>query len=145
MTMTLETLRITRRFEASPERVFDAWLDPMRARRWLFTSPTSERNSTEMDVRVGGKWSITDRREGVDYTGLGEYIEIDRPRRLVFSFGMPQFSPLMCTVTVEIVPDGDGCILTLAQESVAPDALKPLEEGWSKMFDALTLLIADTK
>src|ERR1700722_6413121 len=75
MTMKLEPWRIPRRFNAAPERVFDAWLDPMRARRWLFTSPTSERNITELDVRVGGKWSITDRRDGVDYTGLGEYIE----------------------------------------------------------------------
>lgn len=139
MTDTLEILRITRRFDAAPERVFDAWLDPMRARRWLFTSPTSERNTTEMDVRVGGKWSITDRRDGVDYTGLGEYIEIDRPRRLVFSFGMPQFSPLSFNVTVEIVPDGDGCVLTLAHEGMQPANLKPTEEGWSNMFDALTV------
>jgi uncharacterized protein YndB with AHSA1/START domain len=141
MTTTLETLRITRRFNAAPERVFDAWLDPMRARRWLFTSPTSERNTTELDVRVGGKWSITDRRDGVDYTGLGEYIEIDRPRRLVFSFGMPQFSPLFFNVTVEIVPDGDGCVLTLAHEGVPAEHLKPTEGGWSNMFDALSAVL----
>jgi len=137
MTETLETLRITRRFDAAPERVFDAWLDPARARRWLFTSPASERHSTDLDGRVGGKWTIADRRDGVDYTALGEYLEIDRPRRLVFSFGMPQFSPLSCIVTVEIVPDGDGCILTLSQTDVAPAALKPTEAGWIDMFDAL--------
>jgi uncharacterized protein YndB with AHSA1/START domain len=64
-------------------------------------------------------------------------VEIDRPRRLVFSFGMPQFSPLSCNVTVEIVADGDGCTLALSQGSVAPAALKPTEQGWSNMFDAL--------
>ncbi len=137
MTETLETLRINRRFDASPERVFDAWIDPGKVGRWLFTTPNSERHSAELDVRVGGKWSITDRRGGVDYTALGDYIEIDRPRRLVFSFGMPQFSPLACTVTIEIVPDGDGCLLTLAQEAVPPASLKPTEQGWADMFDAL--------
>ena len=141
MTMTLETLRITRRFNAAPERVFDAWLDPMRARRWLFTSPTSERNITELDVRVGGKWSITDRRDGVDYTALGEYLEIDRPRRLVFSFSMPQFSPLSCNVIVDIVADGEGCILTLSQTDIAPAALQPTEAGWKAMFDALAVIM----
>ena len=141
MTETLETLRITRRFDAAPERVFDAWIAPGRAGRWLFTTPASERHATDLDVRVGGKWSITDRRDGVDYTALGEYVEIDRPRRLVFSFGMPQFSPLSCNVTVEIVPDGDGCILTLSQDSVAPAALKPTEQGWSNMFDALAVTL----
>jgi uncharacterized protein YndB with AHSA1/START domain len=138
-TTTLETLRIARRFNAAPERVFDAWIDPMRARRWLFTSPTSERHTTELDARVGGKWSITDRRDGVDFTALGEYVEIDRPRRLVFSFAMPQFSSMSCNVTVEIVPDGDGCVLTLSQESVIAEHLKATEAGWSAMFDALAV------
>jgi uncharacterized protein YndB with AHSA1/START domain len=137
MTETLETLRITRRFDAAPERVFDAWIDPARAGRWLFTTPTSERHSTDLDVRVGGTWSITDRRDGVDYTALGEYVEIDRPRRLVFTFGMPQFSPLSCTVSVEIVADGDGCRLTLSQDSLTEEALEPTRAGWSGMFDAL--------
>jgi uncharacterized protein YndB with AHSA1/START domain len=141
MTETQQTLRITRRFDAAPERVFDAWIDPGKAGRWLFTTPTSERHNTELDVRVGGKWSITDRRDGVDYTALGEYVEIDRPRRLVFSFGMPQFSALSCRVTVEIVPDGDGCLLMLAQEDVAAANLKPTEEGWAKMFDALAVVL----
>jgi uncharacterized protein YndB with AHSA1/START domain len=141
MTEALETLRITRRFDAAPERVFDAWIDPGRAGRWLFTSPTSERHSTDLDVSVGGKWTIVDRRDGVDYTALGEYLEIDRPRRLVFSFAMPQFSPLSCNVIVDIVADGDGCILTLSQTDLAPAALKPTEAGWSDMFDALVIVI----
>ena len=71
--------RMTRRFDASPERVFDAWINPETARKWLFTSPTSEHNRTEIDAHVGGTWTITDRRDGIDYTGLGEYLEIDRP------------------------------------------------------------------
>jgi uncharacterized protein YndB with AHSA1/START domain len=74
---------------------------------------------------------------GIDYMGHGEYLEIDRPRRLVFTFGMPQFSPLFCTVTVEIVADGDGCILILTQDQMAPDAREPVEQGWLGMFDAL--------
>jgi uncharacterized protein YndB with AHSA1/START domain len=141
MTETLHTLRITRRFDAASERVFDVWIDPGRAGRWLFTTPTSERHNTELDVRVGGKWTITDRRDGTDYTALGEYIEVDRPRRLVFSFGMPQFSPAFCNVTVEIVLDGDGCLLTLEQESVVPAALEPTRAGWADMFDALAAVL----
>ena len=45
---------------------------------------------------------IVDRRDGIDYRALGEYLEIDRPRRLVFTFAMPQFSPDFNKVTVEI-------------------------------------------
>ena len=130
-------IRITRRFDASAERVFDAWINPRTASKWLFTSPTSEKNKTEIDARVGGKWTITDRRGGTDYTGIGEYLEIDRPRRLVFTFGMPQFSPYFNRVIVEIAPDGNGCILTLTQEGLLADHEKGTEEGWGKMFDSL--------
>ena len=135
-------VRITRRFEASPERVFDAWVNPQTARKWLFTSPMSETNSTEMDARVGGTWKITDRRGGTDYTGVGEYLEIDRPHRLVFTFAMPQFSPEVDHVIVEIVPDGTGCVLTLTQQGLPPGYESETEKGWGKMFDNLAATLA---
>jgi len=137
----LVSARITRRFHYPPERVFDAWVDPNVAGRWLFTSPMSETHTTELDARVGGKWTIVDRRDGVDYTAIGEYLEIDRPRRLVFSFGMPQFSPESCTVTVEIVPVAGGCILTLTQEPVPENTEAGLVEGWSLMFKGLAAIL----
>ena len=79
----VQQLRLTRRFDASPERLFEAWTEPNRASRWLFTTPTSEAHSAELDVRVGGRWTITDSRDGVDYRALGEYLEVERPRRLL--------------------------------------------------------------
>jgi uncharacterized protein YndB with AHSA1/START domain len=133
----LVSLSISRRFEASAERVFDAWLKPETAAKWLFTTPGSESHSTELDARVGGKWTIIDTREGVAYTALGEYLEIDRPRRLVFSFGMPQFSPGFNRVIVEIAPEGEGCILTLTQENLPQMAVEGLTHGWNAMFDGL--------
>ena len=141
-TPVLVSARLTRRLDAAPERVFDAWLDPQIACRWLFTSPTSQANNTEIDAWVGGKWRITDRRGGVDYMGHGEYLEIDRPRRLVFTFGMPQFSPAFNRVTVEIEPDGTGSILTLTHEGVPGTDKAGLEMGWGEMFDHLAAALA---
>ena len=66
--------RLVRHFDASPERVFDAWLDPQVTGKWLFTSPTSETHSTLIDARVGGAWAITDRRDGTTYTAVGTYL-----------------------------------------------------------------------
>jgi uncharacterized protein YndB with AHSA1/START domain len=76
-------------------------------------------------------------RAGTDYTGVGEYLEIDRPHRLVFTFAMPQFAPDIDRITVEIAPDGGGCVLTLTQEGLPPDYKAATEAGWGKMFDAL--------
>jgi uncharacterized protein YndB with AHSA1/START domain len=97
---TLEALRLTHRFDAAPERVFDAWTDPRLAAGWLFTTPTSEAHTAEIDLRVGGRWEIVDRRDGASYRAIGEYLEIERPRRLAFTFGMPQFSDGFSKVTV---------------------------------------------
>lgn len=141
-----KVMRLTRRFNASPERVFDAWLDPQLTRQWLFASPVDERYDAEIDPRVGGTYTITARRDGTDYTASGEYLEIDRPHRLVMTFAMPQFSPNCDRLTVEIAPDGTGCILTLTQEGIdIANELRAIpagevggtEQGWRDMFDAL--------
>jgi uncharacterized protein YndB with AHSA1/START domain len=140
--VVLTTLRLTRRFDAPPERVFDAWTSLAVVARWLFTTRGSESHTTELDVRVGGAWKIVDRRDGVDYAALGEYRVIDRPRRLVFSFGMPQFSPEFVDVTVDFAPDGDGCLMSLSQERVQPDHVQPTTDGWNEMFDVLAGVLA---
>ena len=146
--MTAETtaaapgLVITRAFDASPERLFDAWTDPATAGRWLFTSPASQAHTAELDVRVGGRWVITDRRDGVDYRALGEYLEVERPFRLVFTFGMPQFSPEFDTVTVEIRPEGSGSVVTLKQERLPAELVPATRDGWAEMFDALADVLA---
>jgi uncharacterized protein YndB with AHSA1/START domain len=139
---TLQALRLTRRFDAAPKRVFDAWTDPNLAAGWLFTTPTSEAHTAEIDLRVGGRWEIVDRRGGVDYRAIGEYLQIEPPRRLVFTFGMPQFSDGFSKVTVEIAPDGAGALLTLTQEELPPHAIPALEQGWREMLDQLTARLA---
>jgi uncharacterized protein YndB with AHSA1/START domain len=142
MTDTLQTLRMVRRFEAPPERVFDAWTDPDLAAAWLFTGLDSEHHTTQIDLRVGGPWEIVDRRGGVDYRATGEYLEIDRPRRLKFTFGMPQFSEAFTTVTVEIEAHGTGARMTLIQDGLAPETIAPLEQGWDGMFLGLAARLA---
>src|SRR5262245_17147222 len=102
------TLRMTRRFEALPERVFDAWLKPKLARKWFFASQADELFTTQIDARDGGRWAITARRDGADYTASGEYLEIERPHRLVFTIAMLQFSPNSDRITIETASSGAG-------------------------------------
>ena len=132
------SLVVTQRFAASPERVFDAFLDVAVARRFLFATAKGEMIESEIDPRVGGRFVFTERRpEMGEVRHVGEYLEIDRPRRLVFSFGVPQFDPRMTRVQIDIRPDGQGCELTLTHEGVTPDYLEGTKEGWSRILSGL--------
>jgi uncharacterized protein YndB with AHSA1/START domain len=60
------TVSLTRTFAATPERVFDAWLDPAQVRRFLFATPDGEVQTVETDARS----SHSHRHPGLE-PGLG--------------------------------------------------------------------------
>jgi uncharacterized protein YndB with AHSA1/START domain len=136
------TVKVSHRFTATAERVFDAWLDPAKARKFLFATPTGEMVQVDIDPRVGGRFTITDRRDGVDVAHTGEYLAIDRPRRLVFTFGVPMYSPIFTTVTIDIVPTDDGCELTLTHEGVLPEYESGSYKGWGMILDKLAAVVS---
>jgi uncharacterized protein YndB with AHSA1/START domain len=133
----LLTVRITRRFDFPPERVFDAWLDPRLAGKFLFATPNGEMLRVDIDARVGGHFAIVERREGEEAGHYGTYVEIDRPRRLVFDFTVDLAAADPTRVTVEIVAVADGCELTLTHERVWGDYVERTQAGWSTILNAL--------
>ncbi len=132
---------VTRRYPYPAESVFDAWLTPELTRRWLFTTDDSEVMKCEIDARVGGKFEIVDRRDSGEFKGeirhIGEYLEIDRPRRLVFTFGVPQFDPNMTRVEIDIVTKGSGCELTLTHHGVPAEWRERTTGGWTMLLGNL--------
>lgn len=131
-------IRVSRHFDAPVERVFDAWLDPATAGRWLFSTPTGQMQRVDIDARVGGRYVIVERREQGNAEHFGKYLEIDRPRRLVFTLAADEASD-GDVVTVEIVPDGNGCTLTLIHALAAEWAqyAQRTESGWNDVLASL--------
>jgi uncharacterized protein YndB with AHSA1/START domain len=138
------TVRITRYFPFPAERVFDAWLDPVRAAKWLFATPGGQMVRAEVDPRVGGRFTFTDRRDGEDIEHTGEYLEIDRPRRLAFTFGVPKYSKDFDRVTIEISSKGKGCELALIHET-GPEWKSQTIYGWTKILQGLAAQIGDRR
>ena len=133
----LMMVRVTRDFEAPPEDVFDAWLDPQKARRFLFATPEGEMAEVEINPRAEGKFRIVERRGGEDVEHVGEYVIIDRPRRLGFRFAVPKYASQTTRVTIDIVPRGAGCEVTLTHLSVPAEYAERTQAGWAGMLDAL--------
>jgi uncharacterized protein YndB with AHSA1/START domain len=133
------SVRVTHRFSASAERVFDAWLDPEKACKFLFVTATGQMVRTEIDARVGGRFTLVERRAGEDVAHVGTYVEIDRPRRLVFMLSVPKYSKEESKVSVEIKPLASGCELTLTQEMLPGMAefRGRTEDGWRRILEGL--------
>ena len=149
------TLTMKREFDVKRERVFDAWLNPEMMRKWFFTLEGTNK-VTQNDPQVGGTWEIVDHRGGKDYRAVGEYLEIDPPKKIVFTFKMPQFSELEDTITVELEELGEGCEMTFTQlihvaeeenwtasdiEKALGDMRDGTEHGWNLMFMGLKELL----
>jgi len=138
MTRPTATVRLARHFDAAPERVFDAWLDPAIAGRFLFATPTGRMVRAETDPRVGGAFTFTDRRPDMgDVEHVGTYVEIDRPRRLVFDFAVPKYEAALTRIALDFAPSGDGTDLTLTHEGVFEDYVARTEHGWGMILDGL--------
>ncbi len=140
MSSTPDTVCVTQRYAASAERVFDAFLDPAKAGKFLFATETGQMVRAEIDARVGGAFNFTDRRDGKDIAHVGVYLEIDRPRRLVFTFAVTEYSAEFTRVTIEILAEGNGCVLTLTHEGVLPDWADQTMQGWGMILGKLEVL-----
>jgi uncharacterized protein YndB with AHSA1/START domain len=136
-------VRVSRRFISPAEDVFDAWLNPLRAMRWLFATRMGRMVRAEIDARVGGRYYMTERRGKEEVEHTGKYLEMDRPRRLVFTLSVPKYSPNTDRVTVEITSAGTGCELTVAQEMKPEFAefARRTEGGWLQMMEALAAFL----
>ena len=130
---------VSHRFAASAERVYDAWLDPKTAGKWLFATPTGEMVRVEIDARVGGKFVITERRDGEDVEHRGEYLELARPRRIVFALRVEKYAQESDRVIVDITPLASGCDVTVTHEmsSAYAEYIKRTEEGWAGVLVSL--------
>src|SRR5882762_3623943 len=79
-------------FSTSPERVFDAFLDPKMIGQFMFGPGVRDEEIVSLtnDPRVGGSFSYVVRRQGEEIDHTGEYTEIKRPGHLVFTWMIRQ-------------------------------------------------------
>ena len=130
-----EPIRVTSRFSAAPERVFNAWLDPDVAGKWLFATASRPMGHVEIDARVAGSFYIAEQRDRTGHTG--EYVEIVPRRRLVFTLRTEDHPDVPTRVTVEIAPLKSGSELTLIHEDVPPEHASETAARWTGILYGL--------
>jgi uncharacterized protein YndB with AHSA1/START domain len=132
-------VKVTKTFDAIPELVFDGWLDTAMLEKWMFGPAVRDEEIVhlELDPRVGGRFSFLVRRGGEEIDHVGRYLEIDSPRRLVFTWGIVGSDN--STVAVEIAGDDKGCelILTHFLHPDWADYVERTRQGWAFMLEKL--------
>jgi uncharacterized protein YndB with AHSA1/START domain len=149
-TSDVAVLRLEHTFAASPEEVFDAWTNPEVLARWWMARPNYSSPGCDVDLRVGGRYTLRmrDNDSGNLHAVGGEYREVDRPRRLVYTWcweGSADPHPgHVSLVTVEF--DGDERSTTVRLEHAglpSDDSRARHGEGWVAVLEVLASLLSD--
>src|SRR5262249_3185349 len=112
-TITKPSLTLKRRFRAAPEKVFSAWTDPEKLKRWMGPGDVKPLR-IEADARVGGRYRFVMRSpDGEEHDVGGVYREVIPNKKLVFTWAWKSTPERESIVTVLISPDGDGSMLTI--------------------------------
>lgn len=141
MNKQVDYVTVVHHYKAAPTAVFDAFLDPKIASKFLFATPTGEMVKAEIDAKVGGKFTFVDRRAGEDILHTGEYLEIKRPHRLAFTFSVPQYSSESTTVEIDIFDVNDGSEVTLKHSGVLEEYREKTRDGWAKILRGLADIV----
>ena len=143
-TLRAASVRVSRQLGASPERIFDAWLDAREARAVLVAGGIGHAIRAEIDARNGGGFRIVHRRGGEEVEHSGEYLEIDRPQRLVFSLFVERCGQWDDRVIVELAPVADQTLLVLTHELSLPNPAQRsrVQRGWARVMDGLAVTLA---
>jgi uncharacterized protein YndB with AHSA1/START domain len=128
-----------RTFNAPAQRVFDAWTSPEVLRRWWHAEHDWETSLAEVDLRVGGAVRVVmrDPEKGEEYGGGGQYLEIDPPRRLVFTWYWDGNDTRQVIEVDFEETDGVTTVRFTHRDLWSEEAVRDHEDGWSKCFDNL--------
>jgi uncharacterized protein YndB with AHSA1/START domain len=127
-----EPLRNELRIAAPPEIVFPYFTDPARMTDWMGVAAL-------LDPRPGGTFRVEP--NGRDVV-VGEYVEVEPPHRVVFTWGFDGTAPGSTRVEVTLEPDGDGTRLTLLHHGLAGPLRDAHAEGWAHYLGRLAPVAA---
>lgn len=138
MEATAETMSIQRELaiDASPETVWEFLVDPEKATRWMGMNAS-------LDARPGGMYRVEVIPGNV---ARGEFVEVDPPRRLVYTWGWEPAGldkstpPGASTIEIELVPTGDGTTLRFTHRDLpSEEAVQSHSHGWDHYLERLVI------
>lgn len=123
-------LKFSVEIDATPEEIFPYFTDSALMVEWIG-------DAAELDATPGGKFHLEFKNKG---TNLGEFVAVEPPHRVVFTWGAAgneTLRPGSSTVEVVLTPSGDQTIVELTHSGLSDEWLGPHTEGWTKFLGIL--------
>ena len=124
-------IELQRHVLARPETVFSYFTDPVKYARWMGVEAI-------LDARPGGIYRV---RVPQGRYAVGEFVDVDPPRRVVFTWGWeddPLIQPGSSTVTITLTPTEDGTLITLVHDGLPDPTAEALHrQGWERYLGRL--------
>jgi uncharacterized protein YndB with AHSA1/START domain len=147
-TVTHSTFTIERSYPTTPERVFAAFADPQKKRRWYADANGRQAEIFEMDFRVGGSDRTQSRLgpdtpfPGIALTNHSTYQDIQPNRRIVLAYTMSLGDRRISAslATVEFLATDKGTDLIFTDQGAffeGSDGPKMREQGWNHLLDGI--------
>lgn len=135
-------VKIEHTFSSAPGKVYDAWLDPSLARQW-FGPGLGETQPVSINPKPGGKFRIVQIRDGNPAGHFGEYLILERPNRIAFSW-LTDDEKSYSEVHIHISSNGQGSSVRLVHsidEEWAGYA-ESIRNAWGSMMKEMDRLIS---
>lgn len=138
----IPTARVERLLPAPPTDAYDAWLEETALASFVCPAP-GRATEVEVDARLGG--SLRFLMSFPDHTieVTGEFVALDRPERICFTWRCSDTGDLESLVTVLFAPvEGGRTLMTIIHSQQPPNLVYKHLSGWSSVADQLEQRLA---
>ena len=139
----MTSLTLVRRIAARPAIVFDALVTPAGIASW-WGPDDGPVLLAEIDIRVGGGFRVRFRMlDGTEHESTGQYLELDKPTRLVMTWrwtdgGDPEETGEESRVEIDLRPIDTGTELTFTHSRLQSEGSRDSHAwGWNGALDKL--------
>ena len=137
-----ETLTVSRTIPAPRTRVFKAWTTPSELTKWWTVGEGWKTPSAKVDLRVGGRFSIANEPLGGGaLTITGEFLVVDPPNRLVYTWVFPGEKAEESMITVEFRELGNATEVVVTHSKASRAMLLQAIEGWDTALASLEVYL----